>query len=345
MPLIFVDGVRDMEQPLVTVVIPARNEEKTIEKCLASLLQSDYPSSRLEILVVDGMSEDRTREIVARISSEHSRVRLLLNEKRTTPVARNIGIRASNGDYVMFFDAHSVAPVDYVRKCVELIKATGADNVGGVIKTVPSKETLLAEVISKVLSSGFGVGSSKFRTGVEKLEEVDTVPFGFYRKEVFEKVGYFNENLVRNQDIEFNLRLKKSGGKILLSPELEITYFSRSDLKGFLKNNFGNGFWVIYASRFSKTAFSLRHLIPMVFTLFLLSGVLLPLLPTLLTYLWLIPMALYLIMDVIFSIRIMYKCIEKSSLLMAMILFPLLHLAYGLGSITGLLRLLFGGKR
>jgi len=344
MPLIFAYGVRDVEQPLVTVVIPARNEEKTIEKCLKSLVGSDYPSSRIEILVVDGMSEDRTREIVAGFSSEHSRVRLLLNEKRTTPVARNIGIRASNGHYVMFFDAHSVAPVDYVRKCVELIEATGADNVGGVIKTVPSKQTLLAEVISKVLSSRFGVGSSKFRTGVEKLEEVDTVPFGFYRKEVFEKIGLFNENLVRNQDIEFNLRLKKSGGKILLSPELEITYFSRSDLKGFLKNNFGNGFWVIYASRFSKTAFSLRHLVPMVFTIFLVSGVLLPFFPPALTYLWLIPMALYLIMDVIFSIRIMYKCTEKSSLLMAMILFPLLHLAYGVGSIAGLLRLLLGGK-
>ncbi|RLL89269.1 glycosyl transferase [Mesotoga sp. HF07.pep.5.2.highcov] len=334
-----------MEKPLVTIVIPARNEEKTIEKCLASLLQSDYPSSKLEIFVVDGMSEDQTRAIVERFSLAHSQVRLLLNEKKITPVARNIGVRASSGEYVMFFDAHSVAPVDYVRKCVELIEETGADNVGGVIKTVPSKETLLAEVISKVLSSSFGVGSSKFRTGVEKLVEVDTVPFGFYRKEVFEKIGLFNENLVRNQDIEFNLRLKRSGGKILLSPELEITYYSRSDLKGFLKNNFGNGFWVVFASRFSKTPFSARHLVPMIFTLFLLFGVFLPFFPPALTYFWLIPLLLYLTMDLIFSVRIMGQCSEKSSLLLAMVLFPLLHLAYGLGSIAGLLRLLFGGKR
>ncbi|WP_367357256.1 glycosyltransferase family 2 protein [Mesotoga sp.] len=334
-----------MKEPLVSVVIPCRNEEKTIKRCLDSLIHSDYPLNRLEIFVVDGKSEDRTREVVNMISSENSQIRLLSNDKRITPVARNIGVEAARGDYIMFFDAHSTASFDYIRKCVELIQETGADNVGGVLKTLPSEETILGRVISEVLSSRFGVGGSKFRTGVETVQEVDTVPFGFYRREVFDKIGLFNENLVRNQDIEFNLRLKRADGKILLSPEIQLTYLSRSDFRSFLKNNFGNGFWVVYASRFSKTPFSLRHLVPMVFTIFLLFGLLLPFLPVFFTYLWLIPSALYVALDLLFSLRIMSKCTENVFLFLAFFLFPLLHAFYGMGSIAGLFRLIFGGKR
>jgi len=334
-----------MEQPLVSIVIPARNEEKTIQRCIDSLTNSDYPMNRLEIIVVDGMSEDRTGEIVKMLSAENSQIRLLPNEKKITPVARNIGVKAAQGDYIMFFDAHSTASSDYIRKCVELIRETDADNVGGVLKTLPSEETLLGRAISKVLSSRFGVGGSKFRTGVEARQEVDTVPFGFYKRDVFERIGLFNENLVRNQDIEFNLRLKRAGGKILLSPEVELSYLSRSDLKGFLRNNFGNGFWVIYASRFSKTPFSLRHLVPMFFTVFLLMATILSLLPLVFTYLWLVPIVLYLAIDTMFSIWVMHQCNNKRSLLLALVLFPFLHLAYGLGSIAGFLRLIFGGKR
>jgi len=333
-----------MEQPLVSIVIPARNEENTIQRCIDSLAKSDYPKNRLEIIVVDGMSEDGTVEVVKRLSAENSQIRLLPNEKKITPVARNIGVKAARGDYIMFFDAHSTASSDYVRKCVELMQETGADNVGGVLKTLPSEDTSLGIVISKVLSSRFGVGGSKFRTGVEALQEVDTVPFGFYKRDVFERIGLFDDNLVRNQDIEFNLRLKRAGGKILLSPEIELTYLSRSDLKGFLQNNFGNGFWVIYASRFSKTPFSLRHLVPMFFTVLMLTGTILPLLPPVFTYLWLIPLALYLTMDVVFSIRLIRQS-NNRSLALALVLFPLLHLAYGMGSISGFFRLIFGGKR
>ena len=333
-----------MEQPLVSIVIPARNEENTIQRCIDSLAKSDYPKNRLEIIVVDGMSEDGTVEVVKRLSAENSQIRLLPNEKKITPVARNIGVKAAQGDYIMFFDAHSTASSDYIRKCVELMQETGADNVGGVLKTLPSEDTSLGIVIAKVLSSRFGVGGSKFRTGVEARQEVDTVPFGFYKRDVFERIGLFDDNLVRNQDIEFNLRLKRAGGKILLSPEIELTYLSRSNLKGFLRNNFGNGFWVIYAYRFSKTPFSLRHLVPMFFTVFMLAGTILPLLPPVFAYLWLVPLALYLTMDVVFSIKLVRQS-NNRSLALALVLFPLLHLAYGLGSIAGFFRLIFGGKR
>mgnify|MGYP000888422810 FL=1 len=333
-----------MEQPLVSIVIPARNEENTIQRCIDSLAKSDYPQNRLEIIVVDGMSEDGTVEVVKRLSAENSQIRLLPNEKKITPVARNIGVKAAQGDYIMFFDAHSTASSDYIRKCVELMQETGADNVGGVLKTLPSEDTSLGIVIAKVLSSRFGVGGSKFRTGVEARQEVDTVPFGFYKRDVFERIGLFDDNLVRNQDIEFNLRLKRAGGKILLSPEIELTYLSRSNLKGFLRNNFGNGFWVIYAYRFSKTPFSLRHLVPMFFTVFMLAGTILPLLPPVFAYLWLVPLALYLTMDVVFSIKLVRQS-NNRSLALALVLFPLLHLAYGLGSIAGFFRLIFGGKR
>ena len=247
-----------MSVPFVSVVIPERNEEEKISFCLESLLGSDYPHDRFEVIVVDGMSEDRTVEIVKSFSQQHQNIKLLYNEKRITPVARNIGVKASVGEYVMFFDAHSIASFDYISKCVKHIQETDADNVGGVVKTLPVSGSILGRTIAAVLASRFGVGGSKFRTGVTSPEEVDTVHFGFYKSVVFDRIGLFNESLVRNQDIEFNLRLKRNGGKIILFPDINLVYFSRSSLRSFLKNNYENGFWVIFASRYSKQPFSLQ---------------------------------------------------------------------------------------
>lgn len=334
-----------MQKLKVSIIIPTKNEEASISKCLDSLINSNYPVDNIEIFVVDGLSDDRTPEIVKNFSAKYPQVKLLVNEKRITPVARNIGIRHSTGDYIMFFDGHSIATKDYIYNCVYHIQETDADNVGGVVITIPKKGTLRGKVIANLLSSRFGVGGSKFRTGISEPEEVDTVPFGFYRKEVFEKVGLFNENFVRNLDIEFNLRLKRAGGKIILFPDIKLTYLARSNFLEFWKNNYKNGYWILYGLKFTKIPFSFRHVVPLFFSLFIFLGLLFSLFSGPLMNIFFAIVLIYLAFNTFFSIKVATKTKSLSSFFLAFIGFFGLHLSYGIGSFVGLIKILFGVKR
>ncbi len=326
--------VNSLKLPKVSIIIPARNEEKFIERCVKSFLDCDYPGELIEIIVVDGMSEDGTRDIVNEISIRDNRVLLIDNEKKITPVAMNLGVKASTGEYIFFSGAHSEMPSDYISKCVRHAIESGADNVGGVVKTVPRVKSSVGIAISKVLSSPLGVGGAKFRTGVSKPTEVDTVPFGCYKREVFDRIGYFNEQLVRNQDIEFNLRLKRAGGKIILFPDIELTYYSRSTFKELWNNNFGNGFWVIAGSRYANIPFSLRHLAPLIFVLTLLIGIVFCVFFSIVCMLLWITLGVYLLL-------ILYESFsrgESLSITLLMILaFPILHFSYGIGSLCAII--------
>ena len=288
--------------PFVSIIIPCRNEEKFIGKCLDSILAQDYPKDRLEVLVVDGMSEDGTREIVERYTDMSLRARslachceqseaisardklrnlgiatslpalamtlkLLNNPKKVTPCALNIGIKNAKGEIILWMSAHSRYEKDYISKCVKYLKEYDADNVGGVMITLPRDNAFIGKAIATVLSHPFGVGNSVFRTGAKEPKWVDTVFGGCYKKEVFDKIGLFNESLVRSQDMEFNLRLKKTGGKILLAPDIVSYYYPKSNLKDFFIHNFEDGSWVTYPLKFGIKAFSWRHLIPLFFIL------------------------------------------------------------------------------
>jgi len=332
-----------MSRPFISIIIPARNEEQFIGKSLRSIFNSDYPREYYEIIVVDGMSEDKTIDIINKFKVKYDNLKLLRNPKKITPVARNLGVKAARGDYIMIFDAHSTAPKDYIQKCVEHITETGADNVGGIVCTVPRENTLKGRVIARILSSEFGVGGSKFRIGATKPEEVDTVPFGFYRRNVFDRIGYFNENLIRNQDIEFNLRLKRAGGKILLFPDIQLVYLSRSTFKSFWKNNFLNGFWVIYSSKFADTPFSIRHLIPFFFLIFLITGGLLAFVGKFFMFSYFTILGFYFLLDILFSLKIARKERNIKAFFLALFGFISLHISYGLGSLIGFLKL--GGKK
>lgn len=326
--------MRSLELPKVSVIIPARNEEKFIEKCIESFLTCDYPKELIEVIVVDGMSEDRTREIVTEISRRDDRVLLVHNERKITPVALNIGVKASKGEYIFFSGAHSEMPSDYISRCIKHAIETGADNVGGVMKTEPRVESAVGIAISKVLSSPLGVGGAKFRTGVSKPTEVDTVPFGCYKREVFDRIGYFNEKLVRNQDIEFNLRLKRAGGKIILFPDIELTYYSRSTFKELWKNNFANGFWIITGAKYADNPFSIRHLIPLVFVLTLLIGIVFWVFFSIIGKLLVMILCVYLFLMLIES----FSKGESLSVTLLMILaFPILHISYGIGSLCAVI--------
>ncbi len=210
---LFPQNPMSLPVPFVSVIIPCRNEEDAIGPCLDSILQNDYPKDRLQVLVVDGMSSDDTRSALKPYLEQYSFIRLLDNPRRQTPAALNIGIAAAKGDVIMRMDAHYQYPTHYVSRLVHWLQESEADNVGGILQMEPANDSAMARAIAAAVTHPFGIGNAYYRLGVSKPRAVDTVPFGCYRSEVFERIGKFDEELLRNQDLEFNLRLRKRGGR------------------------------------------------------------------------------------------------------------------------------------
>lgn len=324
--------------PLISIIIPCRNEERFIGKCLDSIIANDYPKDKLEVLVVDGMSEDTTREILQRYEKKYPFIRILDNHKKITPVGMNIGIKSANGKIIMKMDAHTTYKNDYISKCVKYLNEYDADNVGGVLITVPENNTLVGKAITITLSHPFGSGNSYFRIGSKEPRWVDTVSFGCYKKEVFDKIGLYNEELVRSQDIEFNIRLKKAGGKILLHPDIIGYYYAKSNLKSFYKHNFDDGVWAIYPLKYSSMLFGLRYLIPFIFVSSLIGSVVLFLFLPIFLWLFIFILGSYLLTNIYFSSKIALteRCFRY--LFIMPIVFATRHIGYGLGSVYGLLK-------
>lgn len=257
---------------MLSVICPIYNEEKYIGACIESILAQDYPKDDLEVIFADGMSTDRTREIVAGYAAQYSWIRLIDNTKRIVPPALNAAIKASNGDIIMRLDAHASYQPNYFSALASALDKYGADNVGSVCKTDVLNKTPKALAIREVLSHPLGVGNSAFRTGITAAKEVDTVPFGCWRRIVFDKYGKYDERLVRNQDIELNKRIKAAGGKIVIIPDTFCTYYARENFSKLAKNNYGNGKWNILTVYYTHQlkSLSLRHFIPLLFVLSLL---------------------------------------------------------------------------
>ena len=216
------------EHSFVSIIVPCRNEEGHISECLNSILVQDFPKDMWEVLVVDGMSEDRTRQIIQENFSAYPFIKILDNPDGITPSAFNVGIRYSKGEIILIMGAHSTYQNDYISKCVNNLMESDADNVGGVCKVLPGGNTMAAKSIAYALCSAFGMGNSYFRVGSNKNRYVDTVFGGCYRKQLFHKIGLFDVDLIRGQDTEFNTRIIKNGGKILLVPEI-VSYYSARD--------------------------------------------------------------------------------------------------------------------
>jgi len=328
------------EKPKVSIIIPCRNEEKFIKSVLTSVLSQSYPKDKMEVLIVDGLSEDRTPIIVKEFSRKVNlpRIKLLINKSKHVPYAMNLGIRNSTGEIILRMDAHSEYPRDYVEKLVWWLKKLKADNVGGVVVTVPRLETIKARAIASALSSTFGVGNSVFRVAknLKTPIEVDTVPFGCYPRKIFEKVGLYNEKLIRNQDIELNKRIKKAGGKIYLVPDVKIKYYCRDNWSKLWKNNFENGKWVILTAYYTKDFSSLspRHFIPFFFITYLLT---LPFFSFKLKLFYsVVPLLLYIFLNFIFSLLIAWKNKKWKLFPYLIVSFIVLHISYGLGSLFGI---------
>lgn len=326
---------------MLSVIVPIYNEEKYITKCIDSMLEQDYPKDDLEIILVDGNSKDRTREIVATYTKKYPFIRLIDNPNRIAPWAMNLGIKEAKGDVIMRLDAHASYQPDYFSVLVNGLKRLKAENVGTVCKTDVLHKTPKTLAIREVLGNKFGVGNSTFRTGIDHEQEVETVPFGCWPKEVFEKYGKYDVRLVRNQDIELNKRIIRGGGHIYILPDTYCTYLARETYHALAKNNYGNGKWNILTVYYTKmfSSLSIRHFIPL---LFLLSLVV----PLLFSIIWL-PFALISVATLLaytglltfISIKLAKE--KHLNFFYLITTFFVLHLSYGWGSLMGILSLPF----
>lgn len=334
--------------PRISVIVPCRNEAKNIARCLRSIIDNDYPRDLLEVLVVDGMSEDGSRDLASALLRERGVSFFIIdNPERTTPFALNKGIAKSGGDIIGTVGGHNFISPNYLRGVANILLEESAECAGGRGECIPMGEQSMAKAIALVMRSRFGVGGS-FRSHTGQRMFVDTVPSPFYKRSVFSRVGVFNEKLTRSQDIELNRRIARSGGRIMLDPDLVSFYYDRPTLWTFIRQKFINGMWSILPFGLADhVPVSLRHLIPLLFVTGLAASAFLSLLfPWMAVPLFLI-LGSHAMLNAFFSFRIAQ---EHGLLLFPYLffLFFVLHVSYGLGSLGGIVLLFaraFYGKR
>lgn len=315
--------------------MPVRNEIAYIERSLGAVLGQDYPADRLEVLVVDGMSDDGTREYVAGVAESDPRLQLLDNPAQIVPPALNAGIAEAKGDIVVRVDGHCIIAPDYVSTCVNHLMQEEVEAVGGPIETVG--ETPEAQSIALAMSSWFGVGGSAFRTIMDEYLLVETVAFPAYWRQTLREVGPFDEELVRNQDDEYNYRLRKMGGRILLAPDVQAVYYSRSSLPKLWRQYYQYGYWKVRVMQKHPMQMRWRQFVPAIFVAVVALLVIAALFyPPLWSVLGLV-LLLYLVADLGVSLSIGSRR-GWSHVPRLLIIYPILHLSYGLGFWHGMIR-------
>ena len=326
-----------MTNPNVSIIIPCRNEEKYISKCVNSILNQDY-TGEIEVLVVDGMSDDKTREIVQNFNNP--KVRLIDNPHQFTPHAMNIGLREASYDLIIRIDAHAIALPSFIQNNVNSIfESEEIMCAGG--KIINVYENKISRSIGLAMSSVFGVGNATFRVGGEK-KFVDTLAFGIYKKEVFDKIGIFDEDLIRNQDDELNFRLIKSGYKILYNPDIQSEYYVRGSIKKLFKQYYQYGYWKVYVNKKHKTITTVRQMIPLFFVLGLMFGAILSFIVPYFVWLFLGGISMYVLLALYFGIKSAKNITES---LKVALIFPILHFSYGWGYLTGIFNFIILGKK
>lgn len=319
----------------LSVVIPCYNEEKHIEKCILSLLNNGYPQEQMEVLVVDGMSNDQTRKLVEQLKIKHPQIQLIDNPKKKTPFALNLGIQNATGDHLLIASAHSSFDEGYIQTMFDEMKRLNADVVGGVMETKIKNNTPTAVAIQRVLSHKFGVGNATFRVGTNEAINTDTVPFGLYPTELLRSIKGYDERLIRNHDIEMSKRILAKGGKIFLTPKAKCYYYARETWTKLAKNNFDNGKWNLITAYYTRNfaSLSLRHFIPLFFVLSLIIPTLLSLIFWPFILLSILSFGLY-FLTLVFIISKMDR--KETSFFHLLWTFIILHVSYGMGSFLGL---------
>jgi GT2 family glycosyltransferase len=327
------------DRPVVRVVIPCRNEQAYIERCLRSLVDADRSDMLVDVHVCDGLSDDGTRDIIDRITREQPWIRLVDNPQRTTPFALNLGLRGGAYDVGIILGAHAEVAKDFLRANIDALQQhPEAGCVGGIIESVYTSDE--ARVIGAAMTHPFGVGSAHFRTGL-KEGPVDTVAFGAYRREVFERIGYFDERLVRNQDDEFNYRVTKAGFGIFLSRSIRSRYFVRGSFEKLFAQYDQYGYWKVYVNRIHRTVTTWRQLVPALFVAFLVVGMVLAFFSPWIKWIWVLGMLAYVLALLVASFRVAGPNVPVVSVMRA---FVTLHMAYGIGYLRGLWEFVVLGK-
>ncbi len=323
------------ELPFVSVVVPIRNEADFIVECLQSILRNRYPPEKLEVLVVDGLSTDGTREIIQQLMLKDSRVRLLDNPERIVPHAMNRAIAAARGEIITRVDGHADVADDFIANSVRVLRETpGCWCAGGSIETI--SETRVGQIIAACMSTPVGVGNARFR--LQNYEGfVDTIAFGSYWKWVFDRIGNFDEELVRNQDDELNARLIRHGGRIFMSRLIRCRYYPRTSLRKLWRQYYQYGFWRIRTIQKLGRPATLRQLVPLAFVTVLLGLAITALIfPPARPILW-ICLGLYLGALIAGAIPVGRRT-GLAGFLLAPVVFMILHFGYGLGCLWGILR-------
>ena len=324
---------------MLSVIVPIYQEEKYISKCIDSMLSQDYPKDDLEIILVDGMSKDRTREIVATYTEKYPFIRMIDNPERIAPCAMNRGIKEAKGDVIIRLDAHVYYPKNYFSLLVEkLNELPGAENVGALCNTLPVNDSITAQSIAAVLSSSFGMGNSHFRVGADKEMEVDTVPFGCFHRSIFDKVGLYDEELVRNQDDELNARIIKAGGKIYLIPQLVCEYYARDTAKKVYKMFYQYGVFKPLVNKKLGSPATVRQFFPLFFVLGLLVGPVVCLFLPVLWWAYFAVIMLWFILATSFSLK---DSKNLKRILTQNWIYFVVHFGYGWGYIVGIYKILF----
>lgn len=320
--------------PLVTVIMPVRNEADFIARSLGAVLRQDHPPEMLQIIVADGMSDDTTREIVRALQAQHANLELVDNPGRIVPTGMNRALRLAHGEVIIRVDGHTEIEPDYVSQSIAALQRSEADNVGGKMNACGTGR--FGKAVALATSSPFGVGGARFHYS-DQEEWVDTVYMGTWPRRVFEQIGLFDEELVRNQDDEFNYRLREHGGRILLSPRIKSIYTGRSTARSLWRQYFQYGYWKVRVLQKHPLQMRLRQFAPPVLVAALLGSALLALFLRWGLMLFAFTAGAYLLANMTASFVTAAKK-SLSYLVLLPIVFAILHFSYGLGFLVGLFR-------
>jgi glycosyltransferase involved in cell wall biosynthesis len=326
----------DEPLPLVTVILPLRNEARRLRACLAAVLAQDYPPDRLEVLAVEGGSTDATPAIIDELARADDRLRRLANPAGIVPSAMNIGLAAARGAVIVRVDGHTLIAPDYVRQCVAALARTGAVNVGGPMR--PAGEGYWGRAVALATCSPFGIGNGAFHHAGREDDAVDTVYLGAFRREALLAAGGYDEELVRNQDDELNYRLRAAGGRIALTPAIRSTYFNRGTLRALWRQYWQYGYWKVRVVQKHPASLQPRHAAPPLFALAVVVSALLRLGAGPGRHLWLAVAGPWLAGALLAAIRAARAAGDWRLLPALPVVFGTLHLGYGLGALWGLVR-------
>lgn len=318
-----------MERPSVTLIVAMRNEEQHVSRCVQSLLAQTYPEDLLEVLFMDGRSTDRTREIVSELIAKRSRFELVDNPGVIQSIAWNLGIQRARGELVGIVSAHSELAPDYVSQCVATMLRTGADLVGGPARA--RSETVVGEAIAMAMSTPFGVGGAQFRYATTE-SEVDTVFMGVCRRSLYEAIGGFDPEMVRNQDDELSYRLLKAGGRIVCNPAIQSIYRNRATLRSLWKQYFDYGRWKVRVMQKHPKQMRARHFVPGLFVITL--GATAAAAPPL----FLVVGSMYATTNLLVSMAVAARAKRVDILPYLPAAFAILHVGYGAGFLRGLIQ-------